>query len=97
MCKKDSQPKYLDPVRFKRIDGNDGYLGINISPIFENESELSGYILLAGDITERKALETQLTQAQKLESIGQLAAGIAHEINTPIQYVSDNTSFLKKV
>ena len=45
------------------------------------------------DITERKNLESQLVQAQKLESIGQLAAGIAHEINTPTQYVGDNTRF----
>ncbi|KGJ89860.1 MHYT domain-containing protein [Colwellia psychrerythraea] len=47
------------------------------------------------DITERVNLEAQLNQANKLESIGQLAAGIAHEINTPTQYVTDNTSFLK--
>lgn len=49
----------------------------------------------AQDITERKNLEHQLSHAQKLESIGQLAAGIAHEINTPTQYVGDNTRFLK--
>lgn len=47
------------------------------------------------DITERKTLESQLSQAQKLESIGQLAAGIAHEINTPTQYIGDNTRFLQ--
>lgn len=47
------------------------------------------------DISERKALEIQLSYAQKLESIGQLAAGIAHEINTPIQYVADNIQFLQ--
>jgi len=48
------------------------------------------------DITERKILEAQLLQAQKLESIGQLAAGISHEINTPIQYVGYNTQFFKE-
>lgn len=47
------------------------------------------------DITERKLLRDQLLQAQKLESVGQLAAGIAHEINTPTQYIGDNVRFLK--
>ena len=46
------------------------------------------------DITERKALERQLAIAQKLESVGELAAGIAHEINTPTQYIGDNLHFL---
>ena len=41
-----------------------------------------------------QSTQIQLLQAQKMESIGQLAAGVAHEINTPVQYVSDNTSFL---
>lgn len=44
---------------------------------------------------ERRSLEHQLAQSRKLEAIGQLAAGIAHEINTPTQYVSDNTRFLR--
>lgn len=46
--------------------------------------------------TERKLLESQLLQAQKMESIGQLAAGIAHEVNTPTQFVGDNLRFLQQ-
>ncbi len=47
------------------------------------------------DVTEQRVAQTQLGQAQKLESIGQMAAGIAHEINTPAQYVGDNTRFVR--
>jgi len=54
------------------------------------------YILgISTDLTKRKVLEGQLQHAQKMESIGQLAAGIAHEINTPTQYVSDNLKFIQ--
>jgi PAS domain S-box-containing protein len=49
----------------------------------------------ARDISERRTLESQLRHAQKLEGIGQLAAGVAHEINTPTQFVTDNLTFLR--
>ena len=54
------------------------------------------YTSFMRDTSERKSLEAQLAQAQKLESIGHLAAGVAHEINTPIQYLGDNTRFLEE-
>jgi signal transduction histidine kinase len=46
------------------------------------------------DVTMQKRLETELHQAQKLESVGRLAAGIAHEINTPIQFIGDSATYV---
>ncbi len=82
-------------IQYTRQDGGDGLLNITVSPISNSQTDTAGFLLLAEDITERRNLEMQLMQAQKLESVGQLAAGIAHEINTPIQFISDNLHFLK--
>ena len=65
------------------------------APIFDSKGNLEEILCVGNDITERKILENQLAHAQKLEAIGQLAAGIAHEINTPTQYVGDNTRYLE--
>jgi two-component system NtrC family sensor kinase len=74
-------------------DGTLRQVEVSVSPIeFEGRP---ARLSLAVDVTGRRVLEEQLKQAQKLESIGQLAAGLAHEINTPIQYIGDNTNFLR--
>ncbi|MGZ5000529.1 MAG: two-component system sensor histidine kinase NtrB, partial [Methylomonas sp.] len=65
---------------------------LRVSPMLvDGELFFSGVI---DDITETKTLENQLIQSQKLEAIGQLASGVAHEINTPIQFIGDNLSAL---
>jgi PAS domain S-box-containing protein len=70
-------------------------------PLFDAKGAIAGTFGISRDITSRKLaeqssreMETQLQLAQKLESIGRLAAGVAHEINTPTQFIADNTRFL---
>lgn len=83
-------------LRFTAGDKTERFLGATINHTRTSTGEPLGFLLVAADITDRKILESQLVQAQKLESIGQLAAGIAHEINTPTQFVGDNTRFLQE-
>jgi len=93
---------HLPEFNMKRKDGSVFTSERTLTPMIDSNGSLTGWVSVIRDITERKKaeaeqrkLESQLLQAQKLESIGQLAAGIAHEINTPIQYVGDNIRFLQ--
>lgn len=69
-------------------------LQISVFPVKSDNGHYQAAVIMLADQTEKLALERELRQAQKLEAIGQLAAGIAHEINTPIQYVGDNLRFI---
>jgi PAS domain S-box-containing protein len=84
----------VDDLRYTRPNGKEGLLGLTINPLLRDGSIIEGFLILGRDLTERRNLEHQLLQARKLESIGQLAAGIAHEINSPLQYVGDNLKFI---
>jgi signal transduction histidine kinase len=68
-------------------------LDLSVNPICDG-GQCSGLLVLGDDRTEQEQLEASLRQAQKLESIGSLAAGIAHEINTPMQFINDNMAYL---
>ncbi|MCK4546252.1 MAG: response regulator [Candidatus Eisenbacteria sp.] len=82
--------------RINRPDGSVRWILARGFAVRNDEGEIYRTVGVLQDITEKRVLESQLIQAQKLESIGQMAAGIAHEINTPTQYVGDNTRFLQE-
>ena len=83
-------------LRNKKKNGDLYWESVVIRPIRNSSGETSHFLAVKEDITEKKISEAHSRQAQKLEAIGQLAAGIAHEINTPIQFVGDNTRFVKE-
>jgi len=87
----------IEDVQYTRADGKERFLRITLSSIKAIDGIPHAILLMGDDVTKRKDLESRLSQARKLESIGQLAAGIAHEINTPTQYIGDNTRFLQEV
>lgn len=97
-CRENEQATRLRDIKYVRTDGKEGFLGLSVNPIKDETTDKTGksaFLLLGAEITDRKRLKTQLALSQKMESVGQLAAGIAHEINTPTQYVMDNVRFLQ--
>ncbi len=83
----------LFETRHRRKDGSEYFVQVHMQMSRITEPPL--FVAIITDVTERRDLESQLMQAKKMESIGQLAAGIAHEINTPAQFVGDNTRFVQ--
>lgn len=67
---------------------------LTINQFVDSQGQLSGYVFMAKDITERKKLEYQIFQSEKLAAIGQLAAGMAHEINNPLFVISGRLEML---
>jgi PAS domain S-box-containing protein len=80
------------PLRHQ--NGSEVWVELSATAILDETGIYGGAIIHCLDISIRRQIELQLRHAQKMESIGQLAAGIAHEINTPTQFVSDNLRFL---
>ncbi len=85
-----------------RLQLDERHFAVAYKPVYSRNT-VEGALLTISDVTSemaeasaRERLEKELQLAQKLEGVGQLAAGVAHEINTPMQYVGDNLLFLSK-
>jgi two-component system NtrC family sensor kinase len=71
-------------------------LNVSIAPLVSKSGERIGRLLLFDDVTQRERMEEQMTQTEKLTSLGLLAAGVAHEVNTPLAVISNYIQMLAK-
>ncbi len=85
-----------DTFKINTKSGLPKIINISVNKMQNHEGELTGYVYAFLDMTKSLNEEKSIALSQKMESIGQLAAGIAHEINTPMQYINDNNNFLKE-
>ena len=77
-----------------RKDRKDATVTLTVSPITDSARRTAGILIIARDITDRKKLQEELFHSEKLASIGQLAAGVAHQINNPLGAISGRTQML---
>jgi two-component system, NtrC family, sensor kinase len=71
-------------------------VNLSVIPLLDSADNNSGCLIVLDDITEKVRMEDQLLQAEKLSSVGLLAAGVAHEVNTPLTGISSYTQMLLK-
>jgi PAS domain S-box-containing protein len=84
-----------EEIAFDKMRNQDRIILTSKVPLHDATGRLTGIVGTGFDITDRKAAETRMASSDRLESIGRLAAGVAHEINTPIQYLNDSVTFIR--
>ena len=85
-----------EEIAFDKTRGMNRVILTSKIPLHDADGNLTGVVGTGFDITDRKAAEERMASSDRLESIGRLAAGVAHEINTPIQYLNDSVSFIRE-
>jgi PAS domain S-box-containing protein len=84
-----------EEIAFDKTRGMNRVILTSKVPLRDDQGNLTGLIGTGYDITDRKAAEERIASMERHESIGRLAAGVAHEINTPIQYLKDSVCFVQ--
>lgn len=91
----DGSSHHVNGDVFWHKDGTSFSADFIVCPTRNDANEITGAVVTFRNLTEQRLQEAKRIQSMKLESIGELAAGIAHEINTPIQFIGSNISFLR--
>jgi PAS domain S-box-containing protein len=87
---------WVGRIENRRKDGNPFFTELLISPIIDSHNKIAGYFGAHRDITEQIILEQQLVRSQRMESIGTLAAGIAHEVGNPLTAISSLVQVIQR-
>jgi two-component system NtrC family sensor kinase len=88
------EPVNVYKFRASSVDGRDLTLNVSLAALQSKTEEIEGTLVAIEDVTERMKLEEQVQQSDKLSSIGLLAAGVAHEVNTPLTGISSYSQML---